>query len=138
MQESAMTFDGTVLSPQKEVVRVFFKEMWDKADKSLIPTIFHRDFTFRGSLGPVLRGYDQFAGYVDMVTGALGQYTSDILDWLRKTTRSSRSYTTMDIIAVNCSDIRRPGAMCGGTEHPSLHSTAARCAISGYSATCTD
>src|SRR3974377_32842 len=79
-----MTFDGTVLSPQKEVVRVFFKEMWDKADKSLIPTIFHRDFTFRGSLGPVLRGYDQFAGYVDMVTGALGQYTSDILDMVEE------------------------------------------------------
>ena len=84
MQEPAMTFDGTVLSPQKEVVRVFFKEMWDKADKSLIPTIFHRDFTFRGSLGPVLRGYDQFAGYFDMVTGALGQYTSDILDMVEE------------------------------------------------------
>jgi len=84
VQESAMTFDGTVLSPQKEVVRVFFKEMWDKADKSLIPTIFHRDFTFRGSLGPVLRGYDQFAGYFDMVTGALGQYTSDILDMVEE------------------------------------------------------
>ena len=59
-----LSFDGVVLSPQKEVVRVFFKELWDKADKSLIPTIFHPDFTFRGSLGPVLRGHDQFAGYV--------------------------------------------------------------------------
>jgi hypothetical protein len=58
MLEPAMTFDGVVLSPQKEVVRVFFKEMWDKADKSLIPNIFHPNFTFRGSLGPVLRGYD--------------------------------------------------------------------------------
>jgi predicted ester cyclase len=79
-----MTFDGVVLSPQKEVVRVFFKEMWDKADKSLIPKIFHPDFTFRGSLGPVLRGYEQFAGYVDMVTGALSQYTSDILDMVEE------------------------------------------------------
>jgi hypothetical protein len=39
MHEPAMTFDGIVLSPQKEVVRVFFKDMWDKADKSLIPKI---------------------------------------------------------------------------------------------------
>jgi len=84
MHEPAMTFDGVVLSPQKEVVRVFFKEMWDKADKSLIPKIFHPDFTFRGSLGPVLRGYEQFAGYVDMVTGALSQYTSDILDMVEE------------------------------------------------------
>jgi predicted ester cyclase len=84
MHEPAMIFDGIVLSPQKEVVRVFFKEMWDKADKSLIPNIFHRDFTFRGSLGPVLRGHEQFSGYVDMVTGALGQYTSDILDMVEE------------------------------------------------------
>jgi phytoene/squalene synthetase len=28
----------------------------------------------------VLTGYDEFAGYVDYVTGALGQYTTDILE----------------------------------------------------------
>jgi predicted ester cyclase len=80
MHEPAMTFDAASLSPQKDVVRVFFKELWDNADKTLIPKLFHPDFTFRGSLGPTLRGHDEFAGYVDMVTGALGQYTSDILD----------------------------------------------------------
>jgi predicted ester cyclase len=79
MHEPALSFDGVALSPQKEMVRVFYKEMWDRADKSLIPTIFHADFTFRGSLGPTLVGHEQFAGYVDWVTGALGQYTSDIL-----------------------------------------------------------
>ncbi|MGL4636533.1 MAG: ester cyclase [Beijerinckiaceae bacterium] len=67
------------LSPQKEMVRVFYKELWDHADKTLIPKIFHEDFTFRGSLGPVLIGYAGFAGYVDFVTQALGNYTSDIL-----------------------------------------------------------
>lgn len=70
----------TVLSHQKDIVRIFYKEMWDKADKSRIPEIFHQGFTFRGSLGPVLVGYEQFAGYVDWVTGALGEYTSDILE----------------------------------------------------------
>ncbi len=79
MDEPALDFAGVALTPQKETVRVFFKEMWDKADKSLIPAIFHPDFTFRGSLGQVLRGHAEFAGYVDMVTGALGRYTSDIL-----------------------------------------------------------
>jgi predicted ester cyclase len=54
-------------------------ELWDRADKSLIAEIFHSDFTFRGSLGPVLNGHQQFAGYVDWVTGAFGQYKSDIL-----------------------------------------------------------
>jgi predicted ester cyclase len=78
-QEPPMSFTGVSLSPKKEAVRVFFKEMWDKADKSLIPRIFHPDFTFRGSLGLALRGHKEFSGYVDMVTGALGHYTSDVL-----------------------------------------------------------
>ena len=84
MQEPPMAFDGVKLSPQKETVRIFFNDLWDRPDKALIPKIFHSDFTFRGSLGPELRGYDQFAGYVDMVTGALGQYTSDILDMVEE------------------------------------------------------
>jgi predicted ester cyclase len=87
MHERAMTFDGLVLSHQKEMVRVFFNGLWDKPDKRLIPKIFHPDFTFRGSLGPELRGYDQFAGYVDLVTNALGHYTSDILDMVEEGNR---------------------------------------------------
>jgi predicted ester cyclase len=79
MHDPALSFEPGALSPRKEVVRVFYKEMWDNADKSLIPRIFHEGFTFRGSLGPVLVGHREFAGYVDLVTGALGDYTSDIL-----------------------------------------------------------
>jgi predicted ester cyclase len=79
VDEPALTFDGVRLSPQKEIVRAFYKDMWDHADKSLIPTIFHLDFTFRGSLGPALVGHEQFAGYVDRVTATFGNYTSDIL-----------------------------------------------------------
>lgn len=79
MDEPVLDLRGIKLSPQKEVVRIFYKELWDHADKSLIPRVFHPGFTFRGSLGPTLVGHDQFAGYVDHVTGALGGYTSDIL-----------------------------------------------------------
>ncbi len=89
MDEPALNFDGVTLSPQKETVRVFYKEMWDRADKSLIPTIFHPDFTFRGSLGPTLTGHAQFAGYVDWVTDALGQYTTDILALIEEGNRVS-------------------------------------------------
>ncbi|MGH6664191.1 MAG: ester cyclase [Pseudolabrys sp.] len=89
MDEPALDFTGVTLSPQKETVRVFYKELWDRADKSLIPKIFHPGFTFRGSLGPTLTGYEQFAGYVDWVTGALGQYTSDILSLIEEGNRVS-------------------------------------------------
>lgn len=79
MYEPPLDFGKVDWSPQKEVVRVFYKEMWDHAETSLVPRIFHPDFTFRGSLGPQLVGHEQFIGYVRFVTGALEHYTSDIL-----------------------------------------------------------
>ena len=87
MDEPAFDFTGVKLSPQKEVVRLFYKEMWDKADKSLIPKIFHDNFTFRGSLGPTLVGHAQFAGYVDEVTTAFANYTTDILALIEEDNR---------------------------------------------------
>ncbi len=87
MDEPALSFEGVTLTPQKETVRAFYKELWDRADKSLIPRIFHEGFTFRGSLGPTLTGYDEFAGYVDYVTGALGNYTTDILAMIEEGNR---------------------------------------------------
>jgi hypothetical protein len=87
MNEPALNFDGVTLTPQKETVRVFYHEMWDHADKSLIPKIFHSDFTFRGSLGPTLTGHGQFAGYVDWVTGAFEHYRTDILSLIEEGNR---------------------------------------------------
>jgi hypothetical protein len=42
MQEPALSFEGVTVSPQKETVRIFYKDMWDHADKSLIPKNFPR------------------------------------------------------------------------------------------------
>lgn len=79
MQDAVLDFATVSWTHQKDAVRVFYKEMWDKADVSLVPRLFHPDFTFRGSLGPELIGHDQFIGYVRFVTGSLGSYTSDFL-----------------------------------------------------------
>lgn len=35
--EPAMIFGALALSPKKEMVRKFYKDMWDNADISLIP-----------------------------------------------------------------------------------------------------
>jgi predicted ester cyclase len=67
------------LSRRKYIVRVFYKELWDKGDLSLVPQIFHDGFTFRGSLGPGLTGYEQFGSYVTWLRQTLENYTSDIL-----------------------------------------------------------
>ncbi len=89
MDEPALDLRGVALSPQKETVRAFYKDLWDHADKSLIPQIFHEGFTFRGSLGPVLVGHEQFAGYVDYVTGAFDKYTTDIIAMIEEGNRVS-------------------------------------------------
>lgn len=68
------------MSAQTDIVRLFYDEMWNRGDKSRIPEIFHPDFTFRGSLGPVLVGHEQFAGYVDHVLQPLANYRCEILE----------------------------------------------------------
>lgn len=79
MDEPLLDLAQVPWSHQKEVVRVFYKELWDHANTALVPRIFHPDFTFRGSLGAELVGHQRFIGYVEFVTRALGRYTTDIL-----------------------------------------------------------
>jgi len=79
MDEPPLDLPAGSWSRRKEMVRVFYKEMWDRGDTSRVPQLFHPGFTFRGSLGPVLVGHAQFIGYVEFVTGVFDRYTSDIL-----------------------------------------------------------
>jgi len=67
------------VSPKKHAIRTFYDEVWNRRDKSRIADIFHPGFSFRGSLGPVLKGREAFAGYVDRVTKPLEGYRCDIL-----------------------------------------------------------
>ena len=87
MDEAVLDLKSVLLSPQKETVRVFYKDLWDNVNKSLIAEIFHVDFTFRGSLGPTLVGHEEFAGYVDWVTTTFGHYTTDILAMIEEDNR---------------------------------------------------
>lgn len=74
-----INLDPNVLSRRKNLVRIFYKDLWDRQDLSLVSHLFHPEFTFRGSLGPVLVGEEQFSQYVKWLTGILERYTSDIL-----------------------------------------------------------
>lgn len=78
--EAEMLLHPDQLSPRKNVVRRFYKDLWDRADVRLIPELFHEGFSFRGSLGPVLKGEAQFADYMRWLTRTLEGYTSDILE----------------------------------------------------------
>jgi len=65
-------------SPRKQLVGLFYAEVWDKHDKSKIPSILHDDFAFRASLGPVRRGHAGFIAYLDWLLSILSKYRSDI------------------------------------------------------------
>lgn len=67
-------------TPQKTVARRFYEEVWNRRALDRLGDILHEDFTFRGSLGPVLRGHTAFAGSVDEVHSALAEYRCFILD----------------------------------------------------------
>ncbi len=89
MDEPELDLRGVKLTPQKLKSAALNEELWDRAEKSLIPALFHADFTFRGSLGPTLVGHDEFAGYVDLVTSTFGAYTTDILAMIEEGPRVS-------------------------------------------------
>lgn len=67
-------------SASKTVFQKFYADVWNKHDKSFIPSLLRSDFTFRSSLGPSKTGHAEFAGYVDFVHQVLGAYQCDILD----------------------------------------------------------
>ena len=65
------------MTPRRLVTR-FYEEVWNRADTSAIPELFHADCVFRGSLGAERRGHEGLADYVREVTGALAGYRSEI------------------------------------------------------------
>jgi predicted ester cyclase len=64
----------------RAVVESFYADIWNRHDKSKIPTLLCADFVFRGSLGQARTGHNGFASYVDSVHAALADYRCDILD----------------------------------------------------------
>jgi steroid delta-isomerase-like uncharacterized protein len=62
----------------KETVRRFYEAIWNNADKEMIPELLDENIAFRGSLGLMQYGHTGFAGYMDMIRQALGEYRCEI------------------------------------------------------------
>jgi len=61
------------------VVR-FYDRIWHAGDLGAAQELLAADFSFRGSLGPEMRGRDPFCEYVRSVRSALAEYRCEILD----------------------------------------------------------
>ena len=61
-----------------ELVRRFYRDVWDAHDPSAVAELLSPDFRFRGSLGKESVGLEAFAEYVDSVHESLGDYHCEI------------------------------------------------------------
>jgi predicted ester cyclase len=63
-----------------EIVQSFYTDVWNRGDLAAVPALLEPGFAFRGSLGAVRRGHEEFVEYLTAVRAALGDYRCDILD----------------------------------------------------------
>ena len=62
------------------LVEAFYQRIWDVGDLEAASELLTTDFSFRGSLGPELRGQDAFKGYVQSIRAALADYHCEIME----------------------------------------------------------
>ncbi len=64
----------------RAAVERFYAAIWERREMHMLPILLDEGFRFRGSLGQNKVGHAEFAGYVDFVHAALGDYRCEILD----------------------------------------------------------
>ncbi|MDP3984051.1 MAG: ester cyclase [Acidimicrobiia bacterium] len=62
-----------------DLIGRFYKDMWNRFDKSVFPEILHPDILFRGSLGQLKVGFDQFGDYVDFIQAFSSDFHNEIV-----------------------------------------------------------
>jgi steroid delta-isomerase-like uncharacterized protein len=80
-----------------DLVRRFYDEVWNRQDEAAARAILHRDFRFRGSLGPELCGPDAFIDYLRATHRALGDYTCIIDDLIATGDRAAARMTFIGV-----------------------------------------
>ena len=59
------------MSKNKEIVKSYYENLWNKKDKSYIDKLFDDKITFRGSLNIETHGKKEFEDYFDMILSAI-------------------------------------------------------------------
>ncbi len=85
--------DMTRSKDPRQLVEIFYHEVWNRADEGMARTILAADFRFRGSLGPEKRGADGFIDYMRSVHAALGNYRCIIEDLITSDNRAAARMT---------------------------------------------
>jgi steroid delta-isomerase-like uncharacterized protein len=62
------------------LVRRFYDQLWNRWDDDAVDEVLAADFAFRGSLGDVTRGRDQWRGYRDTIRSAIPDFHNEIVE----------------------------------------------------------
>jgi len=57
----------------------FYNDMWNKFDTTVFSEILHDDIRFRGSLGQVKIGFEEFGDYVDFIEGFAPDFHNEVV-----------------------------------------------------------
>lgn len=60
------------------LIERFYREMWNRFNKTLIPELLTEGFHFRGSLGQTKVGHAGFAEYVDFIQNAFPDFSNEV------------------------------------------------------------
>jgi predicted ester cyclase len=64
------------------LVRRFYEQLWNQWDDGAVDEVLAADFEFRGSLGDVTRGWDEWRGYRDKIRAAIPDFHNEIIELL--------------------------------------------------------
>lgn len=64
----------------RQLVESFYRDVWNAKDEAVAHRILSETFRFRGSLGPVRTGREEFIDYLRAVHAALGEFHCEIVD----------------------------------------------------------
>lgn len=85
------------------LVENFYSRIWNTGDLPAANELLSEDFSFRGSLGPVMGGRKTFGEYVQSVRTALSDYRCEILDCV---TENDKSFAKMRFSGIHVAPFR--------------------------------
>lgn len=63
-----------------DLIESFYSDVWQSGNVADADRVLHPDLRFRGSIGQVKRGREGFWDYFNLIRGAFGEYTCEILE----------------------------------------------------------
>lgn len=62
----------------KELIEIWYHDMWNNWNKEVMPQILDKNITFRGSLGEEKSGFEGLSEYIDFIRNAFPDFHNSI------------------------------------------------------------